>query len=130
MKYLSSPRDSLSRELGLTLFGNVTRGNVEGSGVFDDPQNTTQLYRFLSANLDPSQGDGLCNTGNPKLTRICFINRGRPSDMRFFQSSGPFTLPPGGFQTVAVAYIFAAPVAAGDCSVEVSCHARRPDDSR
>src|SRR6185295_19014454 len=55
VKYLSSPRDSLSRELGLTLFGNVTRGNVEGSGVFDDPQNTAQLYRFLSANLDPSQ---------------------------------------------------------------------------
>ncbi len=37
--------------------------------------------------------------------------------MRFFQSSGPFTLPPGGFETVALAYIFAAPVAAAGCLV-------------
>jgi hypothetical protein len=120
VKYLSSPRDSLGRQVGLTLFGSVTRGSAEGGGVFNDPQNTTQLYRYLSANLDPAKGDGLCNTGNPKVTHICFLNQGRPSDMRFFQSSGPFTLAPGGYQTVAVAYIFAAPVATGDCSTR--CH--------
>ena len=33
--------------------------------------------------------------------------------MRFFQSSGPLTLAPGEFGSIVVAYIFAAPVAAG-----------------
>ena len=32
--------------------------------------------------------------------------------MRFFQATGPLTLAPGEFQSVVVAYIFAAPVAA------------------
>ena len=35
--------------------------------------------------------------------------------MRFLQSSGPIDLPPGGFGTIVVAYIFAAPVASGGC---------------
>jgi hypothetical protein len=35
--------------------------------------------------------------------------------MRFFQATGPLTLPPGGFQSIVVAYIFAAPVAAANC---------------
>jgi hypothetical protein len=126
VKYLSSPRDSLGREVGLTLFGNLTRGNTEGAVAgFIDPANTTQLYRYLSANLDPARGDGLCNTGDPKVTHICFIDRGSPADLRFFQSSGPFTLPPGGSQSVAVAYIFAAPVAAANCLV--ACNVKPGD---
>ncbi len=116
VKYLSSPHDSLGREVGLTLFGNFTNGGAAGGGSFDDPLNTTQLHRYLSGNLDPARGDGLCNTGAPKLTHICYINSAAPADMRFFQSTGPFTLAPGGFQTVVVAYLFAAPVAAVDCS--------------
>ena len=35
--------------------------------------------------------------------------------MRFFQSSGPLDLAPGGFGSIVVAYIFAAPVASGGC---------------
>ena len=35
--------------------------------------------------------------------------------MRFFQSSGPIDLPPGGSGTIVVAYIFAAPVGVGGC---------------
>ena len=35
--------------------------------------------------------------------------------MRFFQATGPLTLPPGGFQSIVVAYIFAAPVASAGC---------------
>ncbi|MEO7475190.1 MAG: hypothetical protein ABIY46_07625, partial [Gemmatimonadales bacterium] len=115
VKYLSSPRDSLGQPVGLTLFGSFVRGDIGVTG-FVDPTNTTQLYRLLSGHLDPAQGDGLCNTGDPRVTRICFINNAAASDTRFFQSSGPFTLPPGSFQSVAVAYIFAAPVAAVNCA--------------
>ena len=43
------------------------------------------------------------------------MNISSPADMRFFQSSGPVDLPPGGFGTIVVAYIFAAPVASGGC---------------
>ena len=35
--------------------------------------------------------------------------------MRFFQSSGPINLPPGGSGTIVVAYIFAAPVSVSGC---------------
>ena len=35
--------------------------------------------------------------------------------MRFFESSGPLNLAPGGAGTIVVAYIFAAPVSAGGC---------------
>ena len=35
--------------------------------------------------------------------------------MRFFQSSTGLSLPPGGQGSIVVAYIFAAPVAAGGC---------------
>jgi hypothetical protein len=110
VKYLSSPRDSLGRELGLTNFS-----GYEGAGAFVDPAGVLQNYRYLSGRLDPGR-DPQCNTGNPAVTRICYINQGFPSDMRFFQSTGPLTIPPGGSATVAVAYIFAAPVAVQSCS--------------
>jgi hypothetical protein len=108
VKYLRSPRDSLGREVGLTMFGTFTR-NVT------DPTSATQLYRYFSGKPDPTLGDPSCNAGDPTTTHICFINNSPPADMRFFQATGPLTIPPGGFQSVVVAYIFAAPVAAANC---------------
>jgi hypothetical protein len=125
VKYLSSPRDSLGQPVGLTLFGTLYNQGFPGLDLVYDPADAIQLYRYVSADLDPAKGDGHCNTGDPKATHICFINHADPIDVRFFQSSGPFTLPPGGFQSVAVAYIFAAPVATVDCSVECDV---RPGD--
>ena len=58
--------------------------------------------------------DPQCNTGNPAITHLCFVNA-QPSDARTFQSSGPLQLAPGGQATIVVAYIFAAPVATGKC---------------
>ena len=113
VKYLSSPRDSLGREIGLVNFS----GYEGGTGrVFDEPITATQHHRYFAARLDPGAGDPECNTGNPQVTHICFINQGFPSDMRFFQSTGPLTIPPGGSASVAVAYIFAAPVRVGSCT--------------
>ncbi|MBA2304817.1 MAG: hypothetical protein H0W08_19585 [Acidobacteria bacterium] len=111
IKYLQSPRDSLGREVGVTVLGAFS------SDLNQDPASSVQLYRYLTGRPDPAVGDPPCNAGDPKLTHICFINKGPPGDMRFFQATGPLTLPPGGFESVVVAYVFAAPVAAADCAV-------------
>jgi hypothetical protein len=115
VKYLKSPVVN-GQEVGLTLFSNTING-----GAFDDAQNTTQLYRYLSNNISPAAGDAACNVGNPQQTHICFVNNTASDDMRFFQSSGPLELGPGQFGSIVVAYIFAAPVATGLCTGPGTC---------
>ncbi|MBA3319202.1 MAG: hypothetical protein H0T50_14080 [Gemmatimonadales bacterium] len=121
VKYLSSPRDSSGREVGLTNFGGYVNG-----GAFPDPGSALQLYRYLSGRLDPSAGDPQCNIGNPAVTRICYVNQGLAGDMRFFQSTGPLTLPPGGFGSIVVAIIFAAPVRVESCKPPCDVHPGDP----
>ena len=104
VKYLKSPVVA-GQEVGLTMFSNTING-----GQFDDAQNTVQLWRYLSAKLDPTAGDAPCNApGVPAVTRVCFVSQAS-DDIRFFQSSGPMSLQPGESQTIVVAYIAAAPV--------------------
>jgi hypothetical protein len=124
VKYLKSPEIN-GVEVGLTLFSNTING-----GAFDDAQNTTQLFRYLSNNINPAAGDAPCNTGNPQDTKICFVNNTAPDDMRFFQSSGPLNLEPGQFGTIAVAYIFAAPVSVGNCTGPGTCDVAPGDPRR
>ena len=81
-----------------------------------DPSTSAQFYRYLTGTPDPAVGDPPCNAGDPRVTHICFINNSPPGDMRFFQATGPLTLAPGEFQSVVVAYIFAAPVATASCA--------------
>src|SRR6266704_1010019 len=110
VKYLRSPLRIPgvpdSGEVGLTLFSNFVNPN---NGSFTDPSNMTQLWRYLSANLNPAAGDPGCSAPNPQLTHFCFISQ-NAVDIRFFQSSGPITLKPGETQTIVVAYITAPPV--------------------
>ena len=108
-KYLRSPILPDGTEAGTVLAGLTTN-----RGAFPDPNNVNQLYRYISGNLNPAAGDPQCNTGDPAVTHLCFINEA-PSDTRTFQSSGPLTLPAGGQATIVVAYIFAA--AGGDGEV-------------
>jgi hypothetical protein len=106
VKYLKSPVVA-GQEVGLTMFSNTING-----GQFDDAQNTTQLWRYLSAKLDPSAGDAPCNEPSglpPDSTHVCYISQSS-DDIRFFQSSGPMSLRPGESKTIVVAYIAAAPV--------------------
>ena len=100
VKYLKSPTGAGA----IQLFSNTING-----GAFGDARDTKQLFRYLSGTLSPAAGDQPCNTGNPAVTRICFVNNGNPADMRFFQSSTPLSLLPGQFGSIVVAYIFAAP---------------------
>jgi hypothetical protein len=110
VKYLGSPDDPDTGEpVGLTLFGTFSRS----SGSLQDPGDEKQLYRYITGGLLPT--DGACSLPNPLDSKICFVNISSPADMRFFQSSGPIDLPPGGFGTIVVAYIFSAPVASGGC---------------
>ncbi len=108
-KYLRSPILPDGTQAGTVLAGNTTN-----RGAFPDPNNVTQLYRYISGNLNPSAGDPQCNTGDPTVTHLCFVPQ-QAQDTRTFQSSGPLTLAPGGQATIVVAYIFAAPVATGKC---------------
>jgi hypothetical protein len=124
VKYLKSPVVN-NVEVGLTLFSNTIN-----SGAFDDAQNTTQLYRYLSNNISPAAGDANCNTGDPHVTHICYVNGSAPTDMRFFQSSGPLQLGPGQFGSIVVAYIFAAPVITGSCTGPGTCDLTPGDPTR
>jgi hypothetical protein len=100
VKYLASPTGSGV----INLFSNTIN-----QGAFDDAQNTIQLYRYLSGNISNAAGDASC-TYSPTVDHICFVNTGAPDDMRFFQSSTPLSLGPGGYGSIVVAYVFAAPV--------------------
>ena len=110
VKYLGSPvNPSTSQQVGLSLFGTFSRS----SGSLQDPNDDKQLYRYITGGLLPT--DGACSLPDPLAAKICFVNIGSSADMRFFQSSGPITLAPGGFGTIVVGYIFAAPVGSGQC---------------
>jgi len=110
IKYLKSPTGPGE----IQLFSNTVNGSPF-PGAFNDPQNTIQLWRYLSGNISVPAGDQPCNTGDPSVSRICWINNTQPTDIRFFQSSSGFSLPPGGQGSIVVAYIFAAPVAVAGC---------------
>ncbi len=109
IKYLKSPTGPGE----IQLYSNT----VNQTGFFNDPANTIQLYRYLSGNISVPAGDQPCNTGNPAISHVCFINNTTARDMRFFQSSSEMTLAPGGQGSIVVAYIFTAPVAVPGCPV-------------
>ena len=117
IKYLKSPLDpATGEEVGLTLFS-ITQNPGSTPLDFPDPGGDAQLWRYLSGQLDQGQGDGACNveaeiaTANPNTTErsVCFVAQ-QSSDTRFYQASGPFTLPAGQSGTIVVAYIAAPTV--------------------
>ncbi len=124
VKYLKSPDGPGA----IQLFSNTVNGSPF-SGAFNDPQNAIQLWRYLSGNISVPAGDQPCNTGDPAVTGICWINNTQPVDMRFFQSSTGLSLPPGGQGSIVVAYIFAPPVAISSCFAG-PCTSVKPGDPR
>ena len=125
VKYLASPiNPQTNKEAGLSLFS-----VYENGGTFADPGNALQLYRYMSGQINGALGDGHC-TNNPVTDHICYVENSSPQDMRFFQSSGPFDLPPGGSGSVVVAYLFAPAVKAGGCQSpnSTTCNNVKPGD--
>jgi hypothetical protein len=108
VKYLKSPiNPTTGQEVGLTMFSNTV--NLDTG--FPDPVGVVQLWRYLSGNVNPALGDNNCNVGgDPKVKKLCFLYQS-DTDTRFYQSSGPFSLAPGGSATIVVAYVQGAPVA-------------------
>jgi hypothetical protein len=118
VKYLQSPVDpNTGQELGLTMF-TVFQNCSSPNALFCDSTGDKQLWRYLSGKVSAAAGDQPCtvppeiDTGVPATTQrsLCFITQS-PSDTRFLQVSGPFTLAPGEKKTIVVAYIMAATVA-------------------
>jgi hypothetical protein len=108
VKYLGGAVDSSGQRLALTMFNANALGR--------DPNSIQELYRLLSGTVDPGLGDLPCDTGDPAVTHICHVDKASPADTRFRQSSGPLELPPGEARSIAVAYIFAAPVRTAGCT--------------
>lgn len=104
VKYLRYPVDQAGKPLGIRIFTNHT-----GSGTgYPDPVGILQLYRYLSGTSN-TLSDGPCSfQGQQIQLKYCFLLQ-VSADTRFDFSSGPFTLAPGQQQTVALAYLFAAP---------------------
>src|SRR5205809_21185 len=107
IKYLKSPKDAAGNQVGLTMFSQ----NLNSATGFPDPVGVRQLWRYLSGFLGPT--DNPCNpndTGvNIRLRRYCFLGQNQ-GDARFYQASGPFSLPAGEARSIVVAYINAAPL--------------------
>ena len=106
MKFLKSPKDATGQQVGLTMFSQ----EINGSTGLPDAVGVRQLFRYLSGFLGPT--DNPCNPSAPgpvvRARRYCFLGQ-QQVDARFFQASGPFSLPPGEARTIVVAYINAAP---------------------
>jgi hypothetical protein len=108
IKYLKSPLDpATGEEVGLTMFSNTEQSVTS---PFHDPRGVAQLWRYLSGNLRPDLGDMNCNIADAKQRRLCGLMQA-PTDTRFYQASGPFSLAPGESISIVVAYLFASSVA-------------------
>jgi hypothetical protein len=111
VKFLKSPESSPGVEVGLTMFSQHFNPN-QGSGLLD-PEGGNQLYRYISGYFGIT--DAACTEVGTqrdlaRARRMCYLGQTQ-GDARFYQGSGPFTLPPGQAQSIVVAYLHAAPLA-------------------
>jgi hypothetical protein len=104
VKYLRSPiNPATNKEFGISIFSTYTNPSAANS-LFPDPLNVYQGYRYMSGTPGPSTGDNSCQY--PVSRHLCFLGQA-PSDQRFMESSGPFSLGPGQSSVVVVAYMAA-----------------------
>ena len=109
VRYLRSPvNPATGRQFGITVFGN----SINAAGGMPDAVGVWQMYRYLSGTNSAAAGDALCNAKEPAAISHTCTSWQSPADTRFYMSSGPFDLAPGSSAVIAIAMIFAAPVAA------------------
>lgn len=106
VKFLRSAVDSSGRQLGIRVWSNV----IGAAGAITDPVGVWQMYRYLAGTPSVSAGDWSGCSSNPVTTQTCSAWQS-PSDTRYFESTGPMDLAPGQSVVIAVAMIFAAPLA-------------------
>jgi hypothetical protein len=103
-RFLSGPGGPVTGGAAITMFTNTS-----GSSYPFPPRfGVAPLWRELANRLDPSDGTCTVSDGRP----FCYLVQS-PSDTRWIQATGPFPdVPAGGSVVFAIAYVFAAPVAA------------------
>jgi hypothetical protein len=106
IQFLRGAADSADPGARVALWSNT----CGGCGLLRDPIGVQQLYRYLSGGTSPALGDGQCNS-DPVAQHACTVLQAY-ADTRFFESTGPAELAPGHSLLVAVAMLYAAPLAA------------------
>lgn len=105
IQFLRGAADSGGGRTRIAVWSNT----CSGCGLFNDPIGVQMLFRYLSGRPNSSLGDGSCD-GDPASDHTCIALQSW-ADTRFFASTGPVNLPPGHAVLVAVAMLYAAPVA-------------------
>ena len=121
-KFLKTPQVA-GGDAGIVLYSNTVNG-----GLFGDPQNVQQLYRYVTGHLNPALGDSFCNY-SPVTDHICYVKSDGHADIRSFQTTGPLDIPPGGSVSIVTAYVFASAVATAGCPT-AGCASVTPGDPR
>jgi hypothetical protein len=92
----------------LRLFTTYT-GSATG---YPAPVGVDRLWRYLAGTSSPATGDSPCTAQGEQIQKqYCFLTQ-TPTDAKFSQSTGPFSLDPGEATTLVIAYVFAAPAPA------------------
>lgn len=117
--FFRGPKDENGNELPMSTFMFFTNQGV--TGINSDPQNATELYRylrgfwadgaFLSYNTPTGRGGAdQCNYAFPGTTdpdgRVAWNESDVPGDRRMVQSAGPFTLQPGAINEVIIGAVW------------------------
>jgi hypothetical protein len=100
------PGTSPPRAYGISVWGNT----CSGCGLINAPIGVAQLYRYLSGRISSALGDGQCNA-DPLTQHTCAALQAY-AETRYFESTGPVDLAPGHALVLAVAMLYAAPLAA------------------
>ena len=103
-RFLAGPAGPVSGGSAITMFTNTS----SGSSPFPPRFGVAPLWRMLANRLDPADGTCTVTDGRP----LCFLAQG-PADTRWYLATGPYPDVRAGESVVfAIAYVFAAPVAA------------------
>lgn len=131
-KFLKTPLDADGTEVGVTFWTET----VNTATAFPDPRSADQLWRYLSGNIDSSQGDFACSVppevlgASPSEVQrsICWM-LSSSGDSRYMLASGPFELAPGETQSIALAYIAAPTLETLPDGTPTGVVANSPNDS-
>lgn len=108
-KFLKTPRADDGTEVGVGFWTEVVT-----SGGLRHPVGAEELWRYLSGNIAPVPGESTCNiapeiagaTPAASQRSLCWTSD-EVRDTRYTLATGPFELPAGDTQTIAIAYVVA-----------------------
>lgn len=110
-KFLETPRGPDGTDVGVSFWTETSHFSFGG---LRDPVGAEELWRYLSGNIDPPPGEPTCNiapeiagpTPAASQQSACWTSD-ETHDSRYTMATGPFELPAGDTQTLAIAYVVA-----------------------